>query len=73
MNTISQSGGAWMCRGILQLEPFKLEPFISQWGGRDVDKKKGRYFYELAAMEGMIHARFNLGVMEGKDGNIDRA
>ena len=39
----------------------------------DVDKKKGRYFYELAAMNGNVIARHNLGCWEGKAGNHHRA
>ena len=38
-----------------------------------VDKKKAKYFSELAAMNGNVHARYNLGHMEYEAGNIDRA
>ena len=41
--------------------------------GVDVDKKKAVYYRELAAMMGDEMARFNLGLMEKKAGNMDRA
>ena len=43
--------------------------------GRDVEinEKKAKDYFELAAMKGSAHARHNLGVMEEKAGNIDRA
>ena len=40
--------------------------------GVDVDKKKVKYFFELAAMGGHVNARYNLGYMEGQAGNMDR-
>ena len=39
----------------------------------DVDKKKARHYYELAAMNGDMNARHNLGCMEGQAGNDHRA
>jgi len=41
--------------------------------GVEVDKKKGKYFYELAAMGGNIRARHHLGNKEYEVGNIQRA
>ena len=41
--------------------------------GVDVDIKKARYFYELAAMNGGVGARYVLGVMEWQAGNQQRA
>ena len=41
--------------------------------GVEVDKKKAKHFYELAAMNGDIIARHNLGGLEGKAGNYHRA
>ena len=41
--------------------------------GVEVDKKKATYFYELAAMNGDVLARHNLGCDEGNAGNIYRA
>ena len=48
--------------------------FSHQHGrGVKVDKEKAMYYYELAAMGGNEVARHNLGINEGKAGNIDRA
>ena len=41
--------------------------------GVEVDNKKAKYYYELAAMKGDASARYNLGNAEKKAGNIDRA
>ena len=41
--------------------------------GVEVDEKKALYYYELAAMRGDAHARHNLGIIEEKAGNFDRA
>ena len=41
--------------------------------GVEVDKKKATYFYELAAMNGDVAARHNLGCDEGNAGNHHRA
>ena len=41
--------------------------------GVEVDKKKARYYYELAAMGGSVEGRYNLGCFERDAGNIDRA
>ena len=41
--------------------------------GVEIDKKKARYYWGLAAMGGDIQARHNLGNNEAKAGNIDRA
>ena len=35
--------------------------------------KKAKHFYELAAINGNVNARYNLGVVEGKAGNHHRA
>ena len=37
------------------------------------DEKKAKHYYELAAMGGDAVARYNLGVLEGRAGNMDRA
>lgn len=39
----------------------------------EVDKKKARYYYELAAMGGEVDARYNLGVIELQAGNYNKA
>jgi len=41
--------------------------------GVEVDMKKAVYYYELAAMGGSVNARHNLGYMEGRAGNTERA
>ena len=38
----------------------------------EVDEKKAKHYWELAAIHGDLQARFNLGVAEGL-GNVDRA
>jgi len=41
--------------------------------GVEVDKKKAKHYYELAAIGGQEVARYNLGLMEKKGGDMDRA
>ena len=41
--------------------------------GLEVDKKKAKHYYELAAMKGSMNARHSVGCMEGKAGNEHRA
>ena len=41
--------------------------------GVEVDKKKARHYYELAAMNGCASARHNIGALEGMAGNNHRA
>ena len=41
--------------------------------GVERDEKKAEYYYELAAMGGVVEARYNLGVSEGHAGNMSRA
>ena len=41
--------------------------------GVEIDKKKATFFYELGAMGGDTEARHNLGALEGKAGNHQRA
>ena len=44
-----------------------------QGKGVEMNMKKAKHYYELAAMNGDIHARNNLGNVEGRDGNNHRA
>ena len=37
------------------------------------DEKKASHYYELAAMGGVVQARYNLGYFEDEAGNMDRA
>ena len=41
--------------------------------GVEIDMKKAKHYYELAAMNGSVKARYGLGDMEGKAGNLCRA
>ena len=41
--------------------------------GVSIDKKKAKHFFELAAMNGHVQARHNLGSSEGQAGNHVRA
>ena len=41
--------------------------------GMESDEQKAKYYYELAAMMGEVPARHNLGVLEKREGNVDRA
>ena len=41
--------------------------------GVEVDKKKAKHYYELAAIGGSPQARYNLGCDEGNTGNHERA
>ena len=52
---------------------FNLGVNYKNGNGMDVDKKKAKYYYELAAMGGDLDARYNLGCMEGQAGNEQRA
>jgi len=41
--------------------------------GVEVDKKKAKHYYEVAAMGGDATARYNLGLLEESEGNTNRA
>ena len=41
--------------------------------GVEVDEKKAAHYLELAAMNGLVQARHNLGCAEGQTGNLHRA
>ena len=41
--------------------------------GVEVDKKKAKHYYELAAIGGDVSARYNLGSMEEGSAHFDRA
>ena len=41
--------------------------------GVEMDKTKAKHYYELAAMDGNVSARHNLGLLEGAAGNYHRA
>ena len=52
---------------------FNLGNSYDYGRGVDVDSKKAKYYYELAAMSGDIGARLSLGFEEFDAGNITRA
>jgi len=52
---------------------YNLGVNYSEGIGGEIDKKKAKYYYELAAMGGHVKARHNLGALEFTDGNTDRA
>ena len=52
---------------------FNLGNTYNNGEGVEIDKKKARHYYELAAMNGHVGARHNLGNVKGKAGNYKRA
>ena len=51
---------------------FNLGNAYDNGEGVEIDTKKAMHYYELAAMNGSVNARFNLGIIEGKAGNYQR-
>ena len=41
--------------------------------GVEIDKKKANHYYKLSAMRGNVNARYNLGLDEEDEGNMNRA
>ena len=52
---------------------FQVGQAYNSGRGVEVDKKKAKHYFELAAMNGHIKARHNLGCLENEAGNTDRA
>ena len=52
---------------------FNLGNSYRNGRGVGMDKKKANHYYELAAMNGEVYARHNLGCVEGQAGNYHRA
>ena len=52
---------------------FNLGVCYEKGRGVGIDEKKAKHYYEHAAMNGDIDARHNLGCLEGRDGNYQRA
>ena len=52
---------------------YNLGIIYSNGRGVESDAKTAKHYYELAAMNGSILARYNLGMMEGNAGNHQRA
>ena len=41
--------------------------------GLEIDEKKAKHFYELAAIGGSLHGRYHLACLDGQAGNDQRA
>ena len=52
---------------------FNLGNTYSCGRGVEVDEEKAKHYYELAAINGSVKARHNLGVLEAQAGNPQRA
>lgn len=52
---------------------YNLGRFYDNGNGIDIDNERGMYYYELAAINGSLEARFDLGAMEGYAENESRA
>ena len=52
---------------------YNLGIFYHRGMGVEVDKKKAKQYWELAAMNGHIYARHNVGGLEAEAGNNERA
>lgn len=65
----------WLRAGGLGLaEAFGNIGMVYEFGhGVEVDKNKAKYYTELAAIRGNATARHNLGINEGRAGNMDKA
>ena len=52
---------------------YNLGTSYQEGRGVVIDMKKAKHYYELAAMNGHVNARQNLGTFEGQTGNYQRA
>ena len=52
---------------------FNLGGPYAQGTGVDIDMKRAKYYCELAAMNGNVSARYNLGALEENASNHQRA
>ena len=68
-NTLYLKAGELGCA----LAYFNLGCSYDVGRGVEVDKKKAKHYYELAAINGSLHARHNLGATEYNNGNHQRA
>ena len=68
-------GELWMKAGELGRDDayINLGNSYHSGSGVEIDMKKAKYYYELAAMNGAVYARHNIGALEGQAGNIHRA
>ena len=46
---------------------------VQKGRGVEIDMKKAKHYYELAALNGSLYARYNLGNLEGRAGNHRRS
>ena len=67
--------GLWLKAGELGCSEgyYNLGNSYDVGRGVEVDKKKAKHYFELAAMKGNVNARHNLGYIEVRDGNDHRA
>jgi len=65
----------WHQAGKLGYVPSYYNIGGAYYFGRGVerDEKKANHYYELAAMGGDVESRYNIGVLEKRAGNMDRA
>ena len=68
-NELFLKAGEFGCAGAY----FNLGILYYAGRGVEVNKKKAKYYYELAAVNGDVNARHILGMMEGEAGNFQRA
>ena len=62
----------WLKAGELGCAGAYSKLGYSYYNGREVDEKKAKHYWELAAMMGDVCARHNLGLLEVKAGNHQR-
>ena len=68
-NELYLKAGELGCNGAY----YNLGTSYADGMGVEVDKKKAKHYWELAAMNGSVVARHNLGRMEGRAGNVHRS
>ena len=71
----AKAAGLFLKAGELGCAPayFNLGNSYRMGRGVEMNKKKAKHYWDFAAMNGDIKARHNLGMMEGRAGNYQRA